>query len=132
MNTFGTNGTSEVGTDMARDEMGRALCAAVSSHDLQGAKLCLASGADVNFVLSNEGSLLNIAALTGNVAILQLLLDHGADINAACYTSSSRVTPLHICVWKNHRDILEHLICLRGCDVNAKNHAGYYMKRVVI
>jgi ankyrin repeat protein len=76
-------------------------------------------GADVNELVDGT-SPLHYAATTGNTALIQLLLDNGADINATnCFMN----TPLHNCSVFQHKAAAKLLIS-NGADINAINERG--------
>ena len=59
-----------------------------------------------------------VAAENGNVRMGKLLLDHGADVNAA--KTSTRNTPLHMAVQNNHPAMVS-LLLRSGADPNRRN-----------
>ena len=60
---------------------------------------------------------LHYAVYSGNEEMINLLIEHGADIN--CVTERAKVTPLHIAALEGSTHICEILIS-RGADMNAK------------
>ncbi|MDF3047638.1 MAG: poly [ADP-ribose] polymerase tankyrase-like [Candidatus Midichloriaceae bacterium] len=60
---------------------------------------------------------LHLAIMVGNLKIVKLLLDKGADVNAKI--DGILDTPLHIATAYSHLEIVE-LLLERGADVNAK------------
>lgn len=89
------------------------LQAAVHRLDLPEARLLLESSKVSDQVDEENGnSLLHVAAKLGNVEMMQLLLDHGADPNAV---SKKGYTPLHVAAWSGHVDCVE-LLLAQGCD----------------
>lgn len=60
----------------------RALQNAVIAKDLDAAQSAIAAGANINAYDDHNGTILQSAALSGNEAIVRLLLSHGADVNA--------------------------------------------------
>jgi len=80
--------------------------------------------ADVN---QRDGSnqlgnrVIHVAAESNDVAVLEYLIDQGADVNARNNTSN---TPLHLAARSNPNvEVLRHLIT-RGANVNARNEGG--------
>ena len=63
---------------------------------------------------------LHLAALRGQEKILTILLDKGADINAA---DSTGQTPLHCAIQGGNMEVIHHLIS-RGADVSRKDANG--------
>ena len=55
-------------------------------------------------------------------AVLKLLLDHGADINAQ--SSLSRNTPMHLAALMSHVFVAERLLRVPGIDLTVRNKAG--------
>ncbi len=82
-------------------------------------------GAKVNFQRANglfrEGSALHFAAATGNVAIFQLLIDAGGEVNIKTWCEGE--TPLHHAVQHRHADMVQCLL-QHGARVNEKNDSG--------
>ena len=70
-----------------------------------------------NYEHYNGITLLHAAAVEGEIDIAQLLLDHGADINAV---GESQEMPLHLAVKQGHSEIAEFLL-QKGADPNARN-----------
>ena len=64
---------------------------------------------------------LHAAAYAGDPAIAELLIEHGADVNAK---SELLVTPLHAAAEEDHADLVKLLIA-RGALVDAKEAGGY-------
>ena len=78
----------------------------------------------VNAKASNGATALHVAinwaVLQDHVAILQSLIDSGANVNAK---DKQGVTALHWAVYKAHEEIA-HLLIDKGADVNAKEKSG--------
>ncbi len=87
---------------------------AARAGDLERVKALLAAGASVAERDSLGGTPLHDAAWAGDLAIVQYLLDKGADPNARHLESGS--TPLDYAVITNHRDVVE-MFLLRGSRV---------------
>jgi len=67
---------------------------------------------------------LHAAALKGNAALVELLLSRGADVNAACTSTSKsytyrKGTALHLAAREGHTDVVKVLL-QHGADVNAR------------
>jgi ankyrin repeat protein len=69
----------------------------------------------VNGKFLNEPFIL-LAAQSGRIDVVRLLIEHGADVNAK---GMGGFTALHVAAGKGYRDIVE-LLLLNGADVNAK------------
>jgi uncharacterized protein len=66
---------------------------------------------------------LGLACFFGHSAVAMLLLERGADVNAAA-ENNMKVAPLHSAVARRNRNITE-LLLSRGADVNARQQNGY-------
>jgi len=96
---------------------------AVKVGDVNGVKKFLGAGADVNprDKDGDDQTPLHWACRKGHSAIVRLLLDHGADMNAR---NGLHNTPLDLaCETDGHLDIARMLI-EAGADVDAKNSAA--------
>ncbi len=77
-------------------------------------------GVDLNVLTDEFATPLWIACSDGNVAVVQLLLDKGAD----CESSDEEDwTPLHVACKKGHLEIVE-LLLAKGADVTATTDDG--------
>lgn len=88
-------------------------------------ELLIERGADVNAVtqsaIGRQGyGALHYAAAAGNKAIAELLLAHGAKVDAR---DASGATPLMVSVGKGFKSVAEMLIA-RGADVNGRDKEG--------
>src|SRR5258708_26202066 len=83
--------------------------------------LCLSHGAKVNLRTPAGATYLHEAALSGNPAVITLLLDRGAEIDARDREASA--TPLHYAVSMGRREAVE-LLLSRGADRTLKNNRG--------
>ncbi|KAL8723877.1 MAG: hypothetical protein Q9166_008231 [cf. Caloplaca sp. 2 TL-2023] len=103
-----------------------ALQAAVLYRHLSVTRLLLNCGANVNAPSSTgRGPALNIAAALGYEEIVQVLLQHGADMNAVDYGTVSG-TALISAVWKGHVAVAK-LLVTNDADVNrVVQEEGYY------
>ncbi len=90
------------------------------------ARLAIREGADVNvicgdyFTLIHRHTLLYIACYKGNSAIVQLLLDHKANVNQPIDDGS---TPLFVACQRNHESIVQ-LLLNNGALVNVYDKDG--------
>jgi ankyrin repeat protein len=82
----------------------------------------LAAGADPNEHTRNEtlATPLHSAVARGDMKSVQLLLEHGADVNA---TQQNGFTPLHSAALNGDREII-NLLLARGADQSAKSEDG--------
>jgi ankyrin repeat protein len=92
---------------------------AAQQGELKSAELLLAVGADVNDVDASGSSVLVVAAHSGHGALGRLLLDRGADPNAA----GAGYTALHAAVLRGDADLVRALLA-KGADPNAPLKAG--------
>jgi ankyrin repeat protein len=79
---------------------------------------------DVNSPGYNGWSALHAAAFKGHVQVVQILLEHNADINAQ---NNRGEVPLHLAACPNSRDGLIPMMQLlldHGADVNARDNEG--------
>jgi hypothetical protein len=86
------------------------------------ARYLIESGANVTAVAHNSQRIqpLHAAAAGGGLALVRLLLDHGADPNA---TQQGEFTPLHAAA-QNGDLLMAELLLERGADVNALDSHG--------
>ena len=73
----------------------------------------------INATNSDGASVLYIAARCGKPAVVEWLLDNGADVNMRL-AEGSKSTALHAAVFHDHMSIVEMLLS-HGADVNIKN-----------
>jgi hypothetical protein len=104
-----------------------ALSDAVLARDVARARALIEGGADIhaldrrpNVAGGNGRRPLNFAALNNDVAMIELLLDLGADINQA---NLSGYTPLHHAVEAQSAEAIALLVS-RGADITLKNKRG--------
>jgi ankyrin repeat protein len=98
------------------------LMAASYSGDLDAATWLVEHGANVNARSEAGCTALNGAAVSGNAAIVKLLLDRGADPNVRYQepdSISDFQTPLVNAAWHGHGECLR-LLLERGADVNVQ------------
>jgi ankyrin repeat protein len=96
-----------------------ALVAAVRVQSAEAVAKLLASDSDAAKARDAAGStLLHHAAAFGSIDTMKLLLDAGADVNAA---NRRRSTPLH---WSLHDEAKVRLLLSRGAAINAKQVEG--------
>ncbi len=77
-------------------------------------------GGVVNQRLDNFQTPLHIAAASGNLAIVRLLVANGADVHARSPDGS---TPLHRAAYTEHIEVVRFLV-EQGSDVNARDRIG--------
>ena len=92
--------------------------------DVASARLLVAAGADVNETAPDGASALAIAAFSGHGAVAALLLDHGADPNAA----EGGYAPLHAAILQRDPTLAEALL-LAGADPNTRVSASTRYRR---
>lgn len=85
-------------------------------------KLLLARGANPNGY-DDRGSALQIASENGSDHIVQLLLEHGADVDFVPDDTSPDTTPLNLAIRRGHTSTMT-LLLDKGADINARGEAG--------
>ncbi len=108
----------EKGAELETRDYGGAtpLEVAAGNGSYETAKLLLASGAEARTTVDRE-TLLHVAAKSGNVRLVQLLLGHGFEINARNVRGE---TPLHVALLTGKTEAAMLLI-RQGADINAPN-----------
>jgi len=91
---------------------------AIRNDDLASLKAQLAAGADVNTKDRRGASLLLYAAAYGSPESVKLLLDSGADVDAA---NAFDVTPL---IWAGGEPAKVRMLVAKGANVNRKTKKG--------
>jgi ankyrin repeat protein len=101
---------------------------AVAAGYLSVARFLLANKADVNAVARQgrfaTATALHIAARGGNKAMAELLLDHGAQVNAKGDWMIVDSTPLLLAAWYGYQAVAEVLLA-RQADVNLGPAGGF-------
>lgn len=98
-----------------------ALWYSVVAEHYEISKFLIYEGSDVN-VFSKAGKIgiLNMASYNGELGIIQLLLERGADIN---FQNSGGVSPLASAILGDHLDIVEFFV-QRGCNIELRTVMG--------
>lgn len=126
---------SKWGPDAYDEEINIGLGSATSCGQLEAAKFFLDLGADVQYTDNYDNNhLINglSEGTLGSMAVVAMLLEHGADVNAA---GSGGKTPLHIVIGKSidHRSSdadrerfarFARLLIAKGANVNAPDAEG--------
>ena len=95
------------------------LVGAARTGDLEAIKQHIADGAEVN-ALHFEMPALTWAAMMGQTQAVELLLQHGADVNGR---NRDNNTALHLAMFLGHAETAE-LLLKSGADVNVRNDDG--------
>ena len=85
---------------------------AAASGDIEQVKELLASGTDMDEVDGKQRTALHHAARRGHVAIVELLIERGADVNPR--EAISGHTPLHLAERWGHEDAAAVLVANGG------------------
>ena len=88
---------------------------AAREGEVESARYLLAAGADVNDVAADGASALAIAAFSGQPALAELLIEHGADLNAA----GGGYAALHAAVQRADLNLAKSLIA-HGANLNVR------------
>lgn len=97
---------------------------AAAIGDVQRARQMLDDQPELGASISHDGwTPLHLAAHFGQLAIVDLLLSHGADVDARSANGLGN-TPLHAALAGGHRATAERLV-ERRADVNAVEEGGY-------
>jgi ankyrin repeat protein len=96
---------------------------AVRNNNIDNAKIAIRKGAYVDYIQDKllDATPLCIAVSNGNVELVKLLVDNGADINIR--SSFDGHTPLYWLPKKNPKEIIDLLI-EEGADVDVKDYLG--------
>ena len=109
------------GDDNLLKEVSDALYWAAQAGDLSQCESLLARGANVNHVRGvYNRTPLHTASLNGRTSVVELLIEHGADIEAKDRTG---FTPLHCAAQEGHLAITQ-LLVTRGARTDAVNEYG--------
>ena len=107
--------------DDSLDSEINALVLAASKGDIEGIRLILERGARfIDGTAANPRNALQLASRNGHGAVVQMLLDYGADVNLQCGFLG---TALHAASLYGHSAVVETLLC-NGADVDAIDCEG--------
>jgi ankyrin repeat protein len=90
-------------------------------------KKFLDHGTDANFT-SFAWSSLQMAAGKGQLAVVKLLVERGADVNYQ--HPITKMTPLHLAAYEGYTDVVKYLLS-KGADPNIKMRGNVSILRVV-
>lgn len=93
---------------------------AVNANDVRRVLDLISGGSEVNSQ-SLAGRPIHLAATKGFLAIVRILVDHGADIDAN--DGFNRSTPLHLAAMADQPAVIDFLVS-RGADVEARDIEG--------
>ena len=97
---------------------------AAREGELESAKYLLAAGANVNDAGADGASALTVAAFSGQSAVAQLLIEHGADVNAA----GGGYAALHAAVLRGDLSLAKALVA-HGADLNVRQTKATQARR---
>lgn len=107
--------------ELIRQKRGTAWLSLVKAGDIEGVKVALQNGADVNTGDKKDGAALVIATDNGDVAMVRILLEAGANPNQE--KGYSALTPLHIAAEKGATEIAT-LLLKHGADIHGETSYG--------
>jgi ankyrin repeat protein len=114
----GANEAENSAPSLPPHQVSRSLYAAAKSGDIEGAKRLLEANADVNAYFPGEeyGNVLQVASYMGHEAVVRLLLEKGAEVNAqgGIYGNALQAAS-HV----GHEAVVR-LLLEKGADVNAE------------
>jgi len=111
---------------LAQVEAQAAICQAVVDGDIERVKLLISKGPDLN-AEDDKGQIpLNLAAREGHKEIVELLLEHGADVNVGSVFGKeyNNWIAAEFAMYKNHTEIAQLLIS-KGSDISPLFFAIY-------
>ena len=94
---------------------------AVKNGHVRVASLLLRHGSEWDHADSSSNTVLHYAAAFGWKECIDLLLKHGANVNAA---NMWKITPITVAMLKNHQGIVKELLKRDEIDVNGKDEDG--------
>jgi ankyrin repeat protein len=94
------------------------LAAKVRNGNLEGMRMMIEKGQDINVPTPGGQTVLQLAVLRGDVAMVGLLLGNGADFDVE--DARTGMTPLLTAARDGRHEIVEMLVRF-GADINAKN-----------
>ena len=94
---------------------------AVKNGHVRVASLLLRHGSEWDHADSSSNTVLHYAAAFGWKECIDLLLKHGANVNAV---NMWKITPITIAMLKNHHGIVKDLLKRDDIDVNGKDEDG--------
>jgi len=95
---------------------------AIRTNNVAEVERQLAAGANHSLTEPDRFSVVHAAAMQGNIQIMQLLLDHGADIDAQ--TEFGETTPLMLALNNGNRD-MAILLIEKGADISRPNRFSH-------
>lgn len=94
---------------------------AVKEGDKEQVLVLAKTDLDINERNAYETTALQLAARDGNLEIMEILIDNGADVNLG--ESWLKIAPLHVAA-RNGNIAMLKLLIENGADMNIENHTG--------
>lgn len=101
------------------------LMKAVGNGDIELVKDLLKKNADIFAIDPITGiSVVHFAAQGGNVEVMRLLIEHGAESIINLQAASNTFTPLMVAVWYQNPEMIRYLLSLEHINANLKDQFG--------
>ncbi|WP_257264172.1 ankyrin repeat domain-containing protein [Endozoicomonas sp. ONNA2] len=102
------------------DDKGKMLVHAVRENNCELVEFLLDKGAKVDDEIDKEGTALHLAVRLGQPEIIDMLIQHGANINARSFHMGMKA--LHLAARLDQPDSIIAMLMKRGADINARDN----------